>query len=239
MIIDETESLNLTYSHLWEQIPGKLKHVCISKNFIWGVNVHDDIYMRPYPISTSSPWKCMGGKLRQVDCNNYEVWGVNSGDNIYSRRVDGSGGWVQISGLLKHVTASGNGWIWGTNKHDHIYRRMQQRKGAWIQVDGLLRQVEGGDQYLYGVNGAQDVYTRPVDGSSGWRHVPGKKLKYITAGGFNEIFGIDSNNHLWRSQKPALGKWEKLSGILKQFDASADAIVGVDVKDNIFIHYLT
>ena len=76
MVIDETESLNLTYSgHLWEHIPGKLKHVSISKNFLWGVDANDDIYMRPYPISTSSPWKYMGGKLSQVDCNDYEVWG--------------------------------------------------------------------------------------------------------------------------------------------------------------------
>ena len=155
MVIDETECSNLTYSHLWEQISGKLKHVCISKNFIWGVNANDDIYMRPYPISTSSPWKCMGGKLRQVDCNNYEVWGVNSADAIYYRRIDGNGGWIHVGGALRHVTASGNGWIWGTNSNDGIYRMIKPSNNKWIGLDGKLTQIDGGDQYVYGVNSAQ------------------------------------------------------------------------------------
>ena len=108
---------------------------------------------------------------------------------------------------MKHVTASGNGWIWGTNANDlHLHNDKNQliiiNWFLWVHGNGILRQIEGRDQYAYGVNGAQNIYTCPVDGSSGWRHIPGK-LKYITAGGLNEVFGVDTNNHLWRSQKPA------------------------------------
>ena len=65
--------------------------------------------------------------------------GLNSGDMIYSRRVDGSGGWVRISGLLKHVTAAGNGWIWGINSYDNIYRMIKPSNNKWIRVNGRLK----------------------------------------------------------------------------------------------------
>ena len=73
------------------------------------------------------------------------VWGVNSLDNIFKRPIDGSGSWKHISGSLKHVSASGNGWIWGVDSSDNIYKCKKPCNGEWTQVDGDLKQISGGD----------------------------------------------------------------------------------------------
>ena len=121
--IDLTVEKNMASSsigQLWQQIPGKLKHVSISKNYIWGVNSADHIYMRGFPIVDGSEWKKIDGGLTQLDTNEYEVWGVNARGGIYRRPIDGSGAWQYVGGVLKYVFASGHGWIWGVNKADNI-----------------------------------------------------------------------------------------------------------------------
>ena len=88
----------------WTQIPGLLKYVTASVNYLWGVNKYDDIFICTRPCH--GKWKHIPGKLKQIDAGNMEVWGVNSGDDIFKRSVDGSGGWKHIGGKLKHVLAS-------------------------------------------------------------------------------------------------------------------------------------
>ena len=62
----------------------------------------------------------------QIDAGDEEVWGVNSANQIFKRPVDGSGSWQQIGGLLKHVSASGNGvstqMTSSSNVRSHVLR---------------------------------------------------------------------------------------------------------------------
>ena len=81
-------------------------------DYVWGVNTIDNIYRCAKPC-TGSNWVQVEEHLKQIDAGDEEVWGVNSKDHIYKRPVDGSDYWKLIPGLLKHVSASGNGYIWG------------------------------------------------------------------------------------------------------------------------------
>ena len=133
-----------------------------SVNYVWGVNSANSIYKCVKPC-TGSNWVHIAGRLKQIDAGDEEVWGVNSADQIWKRPVDGSGSWRLISGRLKHVSASGNGYIWGVNSNDQIFKCKKPCTGSWISVDGRLKQIDGGYAYVYGVNSANDIFTRPVD----------------------------------------------------------------------------
>ena len=37
----------------------------------------------------------------------------------------------------------------------------------------IIKQIDGGQAYMYGVNEFDDIFARPVDGTGGWRHIPG------------------------------------------------------------------
>ena len=90
----------------WVQIPGGLKHISGSVNYVWGVNSADEIsvyIMCPNPCT--GQWVRIDGALTQVDAGYYEVWGVTSNDDIFRRKVDGSSSWILVPGKLKHVSA--------------------------------------------------------------------------------------------------------------------------------------
>ena len=228
--------LSLSEGHMegWEQIPGGLKHVTASVNYVWGVNLNDDIFRCSRPC-TGSNWVHVPGKLKQIDANDYEVWGVNSGDSIFKRAVDGSGDWVQVAGGLKHVSASGNGWIWGVNSADNIYKCKKPCSGSWIQVPGGLMQIDGGYTYVYGVSSDNLIWARNVDGSGDWRQIPGT-LKHITASGDDEVFGVAPNNDIYRCKKPCIGgsQWEKMDGKVAQCDATIDGLFAIEPPYNIW-----
>ena len=103
----------------------------------------------------------------------------------------------------------------------------------WISVDGRLKQIDGGYAYVYGVTSADDIYTRPIDGSGSWRKIPGK-LKHITAGGNDEVFGVNAQDQIFRCKKPCIGNWERVEGALSQCDASIDEVYGVNAAGNIY-----
>ena len=88
----------------------------------------------------------------------------------------------RVPGLLKHVSASGNGYISGVNKNDQIYKCKKPCSGRWYNVGGHLMQIDGGQGYVYGVNKNNDIFRLSVDDSGGWRHIP-SKLKHVTVSG--------------------------------------------------------
>lgn len=216
----------------WETIPFGLVQVTASANYLWGVNEHDEIFVCTRPCTS---WTKVPGALVQVDADDQEVWGVNGADEIYKRPVDGSGGgWKKVPGLLKHVSASGNGYVWGVNGAQDIWKCKKPCSGAWVKVAGKLKQVDGGEGYVYGVNAAGAVFARPIDGRPpGWRNIPGK-LKHITASGQREVFGVDDNDLIWRCKKPCIGDWEHVEGLLVQCDGTYDAVFGVNSAKQIW-----
>ena len=102
-----------------------------------------------------------------------------------------------------------------------------------MQVPGKLKQIDGGYDYVYGVNSNNDIYTLPVDGSGSWRQIPGK-LKHVTASETHSIFGTGPDDTIWRCKKPCVGEWEKIDGGLKQCDATINNLYGVNSNDNIY-----
>ena len=217
-----------TYTH----IPGGLKHATASTNYIWGVNLNDQIWRCSRPCTGN--WVLVDGALKQIDASDDEVWGVNRYDQIFKRPVDGSGSWVHIPGGLKHVSASGNGYIWGVNTHNQIYKCKKPCSGHWHQVDGHLKQIDGGERYVYGVNNANQVWTRPIDGSGSWRLIRGQLLKHVTASSATSIYGVDTADHIYRCEKPCVGNFEVLDGRLMQIDGTFDSFVGVNSAHHIF-----
>ena len=82
----------------------------------------------------------------------------------------------------------------------------------WQRVPGALRQIDGGQERVYGVNAGGNVYTRNVDGSGSWRHIPGRRMKQITASGVHEVFAVDANKKLYRCQEIDAGNHASVNG---------------------------
>ena len=220
------------------KIPGGLKHVSGSINYLWGVNAEDKVFRCNRPCLGS--WVHVEGSLKQIDVGEDEIWGVNSNDAVFKRAADGSGKWQYInSQKLKHVSASGNGYIWGVNSADQIYKCKKPCSGSWVLVPGGLKQIDGGQEYVYGVDKSNNVFSMPVDGSEDvWRQIPGA-MHYITASETDDIFAIGaSKSNIYRCKKPCIGEWEWMSGSLVQCDATFGALIGVDSHNTIYKHRL-
>ena len=101
---------------------------------------------------------------------------------------------------------------------------------------GSLKQIDGGSAYVYGVNSADNIHVRPVDGNGSWRQIPGR-LRHITGSGKSEVFGINAHGHVYRCKKPCIGEWEKVEGNLKQCDATFNSIVGVTTSNAIYCRH--
>lgn len=211
---------------------GVLKQVTTSPNYVWGINIHNNIYKCNRPCHGS--WTHVGGHLMQVDAGQEEVWGVNRHHQIFKIPVDGSGHWRHIGGHLTHVSASGNGYIWGVNRHHQIFKCKKPCVGHWHHVGGHLMQIDGGNTHVYGVNRHGHMYRMPVDGNGHWRHVPGGRFKYVTDSGASDIFAISFSNKVYRCEKPCVGAWEEMTGNLKQCDATFDSFVGVSPSNQIY-----
>jgi len=119
---------------------------------------------------------------------------------------------------------------------DYIFKCKKPCNGAWVQVDGRLKQIDGGEQYVYGVNSNNDIFSRPVDGRGSWRGIPGK-LKHVTASSPSNIHGVNTLNENFLCKKPCIGGFELLSGRLVQVDGTHDALVGVNASGDVFIRF--
>ena len=77
------------------------------------------------------------------------------------------------------------------------------------------------------MNANDDIYAIKIDGSGGWRNIPGK-LSHISASGSDEVFGVNSAGVIYRCKKPCVStEWEAMLGELKQCDAAPGVLYGV------------
>ncbi len=79
---------------------------------------------------------------------------------------------------------------------------------------------------------------RPVDGSGSWRTIPGS-LSYITASGYDEVFGVNSADKICRCKKPCVGELELIDERMKQCDATNNGLFGVNDHNNVFRYNLS
>ena len=232
LVVAVIVAFTATSGYGFTTISGSLKQVTASTNYFWGVNNDYDIFFCKRPCNGN--WRQIDGKLMHVDADDHEVWGVDKQSNIYKRPVDGSGrDWTRVSGDLRHVSASGNGYVWGTDSRDHIFKCAKPCNGQWQRVPGALRNIDGGQERVYGVDSEGAVYTQNVDGRGKWRHIPSKRMKQITASGVHEVFAVDAENKLHRCRKPCVGGWEEMDGHFDHVDAANHGVYGTTCKNDI------
>jgi hypothetical protein len=137
----------------------KVNHTAVSYvHFLTWKSPHEALFDEYNNLSffSSGKWSTIAGALSQIDHGTTsDVWGVNSNERIYRLKDDRT--WMNIPGLLKHVTV-GEAGVWGTNRHDNIYFR---RGSSWVHISGKLKQIDSGTgSIVYGVNRNDNIYCR-------------------------------------------------------------------------------
>ncbi|CAB4030800.1 Hypothetical predicted protein, partial [Paramuricea clavata] len=104
----------------------------------------------------SHEWKAVNEiTITQIDSGGGQTWATRI-DNGHIFALQ-NGAWIQIDGLLTHVTVGKSG-VWGVNQGDDIFFRQGATPGApygigWRKLDGLLKQIDAGSSgIVYGVD---------------------------------------------------------------------------------------
>ena len=80
LVVAVIVAFTATSGYGFTTIPGDLKQITASTNYLWGVNKHDDIFICKRPCNGN--WRKINGKLMQVDADDHEVWGVSKQNYI-------------------------------------------------------------------------------------------------------------------------------------------------------------
>ena len=149
------------------------------------------------------------GKQLQLKLNQYNAL-QNQYDLLLqtknNNRKRSTGGWKQINGKLKQISAVGKDWLWGVNNSNQIFTcKKPCNDSSWINIPGRLSQLEGGESEVWGVNAADNIFKMNVDHSSDWKQVPGKLTNISQGGGW--VWGVNSSNNVYRCKQPCDGNW--------------------------------
>jgi len=145
---------------------GALTQISVGGSQVWGVNVHDQIWMLGKGENNEyTTWMRMPGALKDVTVSPANhVWGVNSGDAIFHWTMEGEHmEWVHIGGSLKQISA-GKAGVWGVNRNDDLYYRMGTfgDNGSsgfrWQMIGGIkMTWVAVGTNFIVGITPAGAV----------------------------------------------------------------------------------
>ncbi|MDA9072533.1 hypothetical protein N9K75_01515 [bacterium] len=152
------------------------------------------------------------GKQLQLKLNQYKAL-QNQYDLLLqtknNNRKRSTGGWKQINGKLKQISAVGKDWLWGVNNSNQIFTcKKPCNDSSWINIPGYLSQVEGGESEVWGVNAVDNIFKMNVDHSSDWKQVTGKLTNISQGGGW--VWGVNSSNNvynIYRCKQPCDGNW--------------------------------
>ena len=252
----------------WTVIPSpgenrSLEAITVSTNYLWGIDnrtasgtratpADNNVVYCQRPCGDASSWGDAMGQLEQtIDANEDEVWGVNNRGQIYKRPIDGSGGWVQITGgndvdcsgkCFADASVSNNGYIWAISRENETYMLCQGGVSArcgnsdrmLIDNELSLIHIEAGNEEVWAVNATNHIFKRPINGSGNWSIVPGE-MRYISASGNAHIWGIAPNNSLYVCEKPCTGDWLYVGGCFQQIDGGINSVVGVTSTINFIL----
>ncbi len=117
----------------WTNVAGRLTHITVNGNKIYGVNKDGEMfYMNDYK---TNKWVGMPDnyKYKQIDANSNTVCAItfdpknpDSADNDFIRcgnTSDNSIKWDTLDGKLKQISVS-NGVLYGTSKQNEVYTRL-------------------------------------------------------------------------------------------------------------------
>ena len=249
----------------WTVIPGpesgSLEAITVSTNYLWGIDNRtgveftsedDNVVYCQRPCSDAGSWMEAVGQLETLDANETEVWGVNDRGQIYKRAIDGSGGWIQITGgredrcsgkCFSDGSVSKSGYIWAISWENETYM-LCSRTGVrpscgnndqlLIDSELPLVHIEAGDEEVWVVSATKHIFKRPVDGGGEWSIVPGE-MRYISASGNEHVWGIAPNDSLYVCAKPCTGCWQYVGGSFKQVDGGNNSVIGVTTDGSILI----
>ena len=259
--LSESSVLPISASGNWTVIPGPdsgvLESITVSSNYLWGIDNRTakstfdaNVVYCQRPCCNVNSWKDAYGQLDEtIDANESEVWGVNNRGQIYKRAIDGSGGWIQVSGgahtdcrslCFSDASVSNNGYIWALSRQNDTYmlcrggvgRGCGNNNQMLIDDEVSLVHIEAGDEEVWGVNASNHIFKRPINGSGEWSIVPGR-MRYISASGNAHIWGIAPNNNLYVCAKPCSGDWEYIGGSFKQVDGGNNSVIGVTTDNTV------
>lgn len=179
------------------------------------------------------------GRQLQLKLNQYKAL-QNQYDLLLqiknNNRKRSTGGWKQINGKLKQISAVGKDWLWGVNNSNQIFTcKKPCNDSSWINIPGRLSQLEGGESEVWGVNAADNIFKMNVDHSNGWRQISGKLSNISQGGGW--VWGINRNNYVYRCQQPCNGNWildTRPTGqtSLVQLSCSSTHVYALDKNEN-------
>lgn len=200
----------------YKQVLGRLKHVTVAKEWIWGVTLPNSVYHCRRPCMGSWKLDKQAPKLTQVDAGENQVWGVDTMNFAYSKSVDGLGMWTQVSApaKIKQVTV-GNGWVWAVTTNDTILhcRLPCETASEWKKTPGNLMQMDAGLTEVYGWNSEHKfMVKRPIDGTGKFTVVrkptDGGEIRYISVG--DGYIWAASSKDVLSCKLPCNGQWVKV-----------------------------
>jgi virginiamycin B lyase len=108
----------------------------------------------------------------------------------------------------------------------------------WVQVTGSLKQISSTDDTVCGVNASNNIYCAKFIGTAvtfqlGWKQIPGS-LKHVTVNKDGSLFGTNAGDEIFYCKNWQNCNWAKLPGALKQIDATANTVCGVNGGGGIY-----
>jgi len=196
----------------WEEIGGKIDHITVGKDTIWGVNedrVVDNVFVcgntKDSPCQKNvagglgePPWShpTDNGYLDEIDANEREIWGLHnrSGevtifkrDIIGSLRADGPN-WSSVDGPDLDKISVGKDWVWG-----------------------IKYNLAEDNQIVYCKNSTE---TR-CEGATDWANdetLQTGSLRQLDAGD-TEVWGVDGDGKIYkRNIDGTSGSWDEILG---------------------------
>ena len=171
----------------FKKINGKFKQITETKDYIYAINLQNEIYKCKKPCDGS--WEKVEGTLKQISTSPNDIWGVNESNKIFKKERTWApfsfmnwlgrrftrwgnfgkfGNWKEVGGNLKQVSSTGKGYVWGVNEKNQVFNCKKPCK-PWAG-DGPLT-----------LNKSEPLYKRPANTykpqNKGNNHSPDAKLK--------------------------------------------------------------
>jgi hypothetical protein len=141
----------------WVDLGGSFKEISATVgNVVYAIGTNDDIYVGHGGLP-SSEWFDTGVQAKQISAGAYEdgnaiVYAIGFNNNVYAG--NGSGGFANLGGYAKQISAASNG-VYAIGVDNKIYE--DSNFGGWVDLGGYAKQISAG---VYTVSGfpADEVF---------------------------------------------------------------------------------
>jgi virginiamycin B lyase len=195
-------------------------------NVAWGINSQRQVWHL-----NASGWNLVpgpgGAVLAEVSAAaDGTVWAVDTGNNIYS--YTGSG-WQAVQGQLGQVAVGSAKNVWGVNTQTKTVWHWDGSQ--WTPINSWAQQVSvASDGTVWAIDPAGFPYM--YTGAAGWPwQAVGGQLTQVSAGGSNNVWGVNSNN-VWQWDGI---QWNPRPGTMSQVSVGPDGTVyALDLSGKVY-----